>query len=247
MLPTAASPDFTVFPAIDLMGGQVVRLHQGDPSQKTVYSDDPAATARRWLEGGATWLHVVNLDAAFGEPDYANLVAIAAILEEANLFAAGVQLGGGLRTVEAVQEALGMGVRRVVVGTMAVEEPDTLLRLTAAHGPEAVAAGIDARDGVVRVRGWKQGAEIRALELAKLVTAHGVRWMVVTDIRRDGSGSGVNVAACVEITQETGARVIASGGVQGRDDIEAARQAGLAGIIAGRALYDGSLSIEECF
>lgn len=235
-----------VFPAIDLMGGRVVRLRQGDPTRQTIYSDDPGATARTWLEGGVSWLHVVNLDAAFGEDDATNRQALVSILHEAGNFSAGVQLGGGLRTPELVQHSLDLGVRRVILGTLAAEHPEVLARLVETHGVGAIAASLDAKDGLVRVRGWLEGTPLRAVDLAKKLAASGLRWLVYTDVSRDGIGRGIDLNACLELAQATGGNVIAAGGVNSPQDIQAARQAGLAGIIIGRALYEGTVSINDC-
>lgn len=141
--------DFLVFPAIDLRAGQVVRLAEGDPARQTAYSNDPAAAARRWLSEGANWLHVVNLDGAFDQPDAANRAALRAILAVAAQAGAKVQFGGGLRSLDAVRQALDLGVARVVLGTLAVEQPDLLAQAVRQWGAERVAAGLDARDGII--------------------------------------------------------------------------------------------------
>ncbi len=230
-----------VYPAIDLRGGKVVRLKQGDPSRVTAYSDHPAEMARRWLDAGTRWLHVVNLDGAFGDRDDANRLALDAILKSG----AAVQLGGGMRSLESIQQALRWGVNRVVVGTLAVEQPETVARAIELFGPERIAAAIDARDGIARIRGWKENGGISAMELAHRMRDLGLRTVIFTDVSRDGLGGGLNLAATRELSETSGLEVIASGGVHTLDDVRAVKEAGLAGVIIGRALYDGTIALEE--
>ena len=235
------SDDFTAYPALDLRQGKIVRLAQGSPQQQTVFSDDPAATARRWIEAGARWLHVVNLDGAFGEDDSLNRQALQSILSEASASQVQVQFGGGLRTEQAIHLALGLGIQRVVLGTSAVENPDLLAAMLERWGPERIVAGVDARDGTVRVRGWATTTEFEPLALAKRLQETGVRWLVYTDISRDGMSHGLNLEKTRELAQGTFLKVIASGGVRSQADIDAAREAGLAGVIVGKALYTGGV------
>ncbi len=234
---------FTIYPAIDLRRGQVVRLQQGDPKRQKQYSSDPPATARRWLECGAGWLHVVNLDGAFNEGDSLNRAALGSILQVARQFGARIQFGGGLRSREAVQEALEMGVARAVLGTAAVEQPQILVEVLERLGPEQVAAGLDARDGIVQVRGWAERTQLRALDLALQLKAAGLDWLIFTDIARDGLGTGVNLEATGALAQATGLRVIASGGVKSETDVRQCREAGLEGVIIGHALYEGKVDL----
>ncbi len=236
---------FIPFPAIDLRGGKVVRLKEGDPGRQTAYHDRPDDAARVWLDAGAGWLHVVNLDGAFGEGDKANRLAMAKILALAGEYQANVQFGGGLRSAFDVEEALGLGVARCIVGTMAVEAPEALRNLVDKYGPEKIGASLDCREGIVQVRGWKDGSTLTAIAAAQNLFEAGLRWLVYTDIARDGMQTGINLASTAALARASGMRVIASGGVKSADDILAARRAGLAGIIAGRALYEGTLSIEE--
>jgi phosphoribosylformimino-5-aminoimidazole carboxamide ribotide isomerase len=235
---------FTVYPAIDLRAGQVVRLRQGDPNRQTVYGDDPAGVARRWLDAGATWLHVVNLDGAFGDRDARNQAALAAIL-----FAvegqASVQFGGGLRSLADVEQALSLGVRRVILGTAAVESPKWVQEAIVCFGADCVAAGIDARDGRVRVRGWLHETDVDPATLGRALARLGVRTVIFTNIARDGVGRGVDAAAAQRLAQAIGLGVIAAGGVASLDDVRRAQAAGLSGVVIGRALYDGQVALEE--
>jgi phosphoribosylformimino-5-aminoimidazole carboxamide ribotide isomerase len=232
---------FTIYPALDLRGGQVVRLQEGDPARMTAYSDDPSEMARRWLDAGARWLHVINLDGAFGESKDANRSALKAILK----LGARVQFGGGLRSLDAIAYALDLGVSRVVLGTIAIEQPEVVAVALARFGAERIAVGIDARDGLVRVHGWKDNSGVSMLDLARQMRTLGLRAAIFTDISRDGLGSGLNIAATCELADVSGLDVIASGGVHTLVDIIAARNAGLSGVIIGRALYEGTIDLRE--
>lgn len=232
---------FTIYPAIDLRGGKVVRLKEGDPARMTSYSDDPAETARRWLDAGTQWLHVVNLDGAFGESDNANRAALESILN----CGARVQFGGGMRSLDAIADALRLGVSRVILGTIAVEQPEMVKDALKLFGAEQIAVGIDARDGLVRTRGWKDGSGILATDLALQMRTLGLATVIFTDIRRDGLGSGLNIPSTRELAEVSGLAVIASGGVHTLEDVLAAQDAGLAGCIIGRALYDGTVDLER--
>ena len=234
-----------IYPAIDLRGGKVVRLKEGDPARMTLYSDDAGETARRWLGMGAKWLHVVNLDGAFGEGDSANQAALLSILKAAAEFGASVQFGGGMRSLDAIQKALSLGVTRAILGTIAVEQPDVVREALSRFGAEHVAVGIDARDGLVRTRGWVDNSGIPALDLALQMRGFGLRTVIFTDVSRDGLGSGLNIPSTRELAESSRLDVIASGGVHTIDDVQAARDAGLAGCIIGRALYDGTVELEK--
>jgi len=233
--------EFTIYPAIDLRGGKVVRLAQGDPKRQTVYGDDPYETALDWQRQGAAWLHVVNLDGAFGETAAANELALAQILR----IGLKVQFGGGLRDISGIKRALDAGVTRVVIGTAAIENPMLIDVAMRKYGPEKVAVGIDSRAGKAQIRGWEDSSKLDAIELGRKMFAQGVRWCVFTDVERDGVSTGVNIPATMELARETGLRVIASGGVASLRDVEKVAQAGLTGIIIGRALYEGTFSLRE--
>lgn len=239
--------NFIVFPAIDLRAGQVVRLKEGDPQRQTSYSTEPASVARRWLAAGASWLHVVNLDGAFGETESANSIALQAILAEADRSNIPVQFGGGLRSLDAIEKALAAGVSRVILGTVIVEKPELCSEALQRWGAEQVGVSLDARDGRVQVRGWQSDTPLLAMDTACRLSEEGLRWLVFTDISRDGLQTGLNLTATVNLARASQLRVIASGGVGSLEDIQQARQANLAGVIVGRALYEGSIQPEEIF
>jgi phosphoribosylformimino-5-aminoimidazole carboxamide ribotide isomerase len=232
---------FTIYPAIDLRGGKVVRLKEGDPARMTSYNDDPASAAQRWLDAGAQWLHVVNLDGAFGESDDANRNAFTEILK----LGVRVQFGGGMRSMDAIADALRLGVSRVILGTIAIEKPEIVKDALKLFGAEQIAVGIDARDGLVRTRGWKDDSGIKATDLALHMRTLGLATVIFTDIRRDGLGSGLNIPSTRELAEVSGLDVIASGGVHTLEDVKAAKAAGLSGCIIGRALYDGTVDLEK--
>jgi len=236
-----------LYPAIDLRGGRAVRLLQGDYAAETVYSDDPVAVARSFEAAGATWIHVVDLDAArTGEA--ANLDLVAAV---ATSVACRVETGGGVRTVAAAERLIGAGVARVVVGTAAVERPQLVTEL-AARFPGRVAVGLDARGRRLAVKGWTETTGADLVDVAKRLEGEGVAALVVTEIGRDGTMSGPDLDQLGAVLEATGVDVIASGGVGTLDDVRALAglRAGpggrsLAGIIVGRAIYEGRFTVEE--
>lgn len=232
---------FIVFPAIDLRAGKVVRLAQGDPSRQTDYGDDPRVWAERWASEGADWLHVINLSGAFNEDAQANLKALESIL------AVGlkVEFGGGIRNEETVRVPLEMGVERIFLGTAAIQNPELVDRAVARYGPTRIAGDIGAQDGKVMVRGWQESTSLTMLEVGQRLRSQGVEWCVLTDVRRDGVGPGVDVTSAVELQAKTGLQVVASGGVSTLGDVRRVRGAGLAGVIIGRALYEGKLSLRS--
>ncbi|HVP28839.1 MAG TPA: 1-(5-phosphoribosyl)-5-[(5-phosphoribosylamino)methylideneamino]imidazole-4-carboxamide isomerase [Myxococcota bacterium] len=233
---------FELIPAIDLLGGRCVRLVQGDYDAATVYGDDPAAVAARFCAAGIRRLHVVDLDGAkAGRP--VNGDALRGILAAAKDVP--VQLGGGLRTLAAVEQTLGLGVGRVILGTIALRDPE-LVRESARRFPGRVAVGIDARAGRVAVEGWTETSELAAHELARRFEDVGVAAIVYTDIARDGMLSGPNLEATAELAAHVAIPVIASGGVGSLDDVRRAAALaarGVAGVIVGRALYTGALEL----
>lgn len=234
-----------LLPAIDLMGGEVVRLRQGKAAEKTVYSADPAALARRWQSEGGDILHLVDLDAAFtGQPSEQNRTALRAIVEAVTI---PCELGGGLRDEAAVRAALDLGVSRVVIGTRAAESMDFVADLVRTFGSGRVVVGIDARDGMVAVKGWTESAGRPAIDVARAAEAAGVAAIIYTDIATDGMLGGPNFAELDRLLAQLDCPVIASGGVTHASDVLAlAKRPGLAGAIIGRALYEGTLSLADC-
>jgi phosphoribosylformimino-5-aminoimidazole carboxamide ribotide isomerase len=228
-----------LFPAIDIRHGRVVRLSQGEATRQTVYGDDPVAVAEGFAALGARWIHVVDLDRAFGDGDNTAVVRRIAARVGGRVR---VQLGGGLRSVELVRAALEQGVSRAVIGTAAALDPAVVPAAIGLVGPERIAVGIDARDGLVAIRGWTERSALSAEALARRVVADGVRTLVYTDVARDGMLTGPDLEGARRL-QALGAGVIASGGVSGVGDIVAAREAGLAGVVVGRALYEGRVEL----
>ena len=235
-----------LFPAIDLKDGQCVRLFKGEMDAATVFNEDPADQARRFAAAGAEWLHLVDLNGAFaGKP--VNGDAVDAILAAVDI---PVQLGGGIRDDATIDMWLNKGVERVILGTVAVKDPDLVRRACRKH-PGRIVVGIDARDGKVAVSGWADTTEMMASDLAKAFENAGVAAIVYTDIDRDGALTGLNVESTVALAESVNIPVIASGGVAGMEDItrltEAARRSSgqIAGVIAGRAIYDGRVDLKE--
>ena len=232
-----------LYPAIDLKAGQCVRLLRGDMNEATVFNDDPADQAARFVRDGFSWLHVVDLDGAV-EGRQVNAEAVAAILAK---IAIPVQLGGGVRTFEAVEAWLEAGVSRVILGTAAVREPD-LVRLAATAFPEQVAVAVDVRDGKVAVHGWVETSDLTAVDIARRFEDAGVAALIVTDIGRDGTLEGVNVEAVGEVADAVTIPVIASGGigsVKDLTDLKARKGAPIAGAVLGRSLYSGNVKPAE--
>ena len=231
-----------VIPAIDLRGGRCVRLHHGDFGRETVFSDDPLATALRWREQGARRLHLVDLDgAATGQPG--NLAIIEDIVASLDIPA---QVGGGIRSLEAARAWLDAGVERVVLGTAAVRDPAMVQAVCREYGSGRVVAAVDARDGVVAVQGWTESGGITALELGRRMAGLGVTRLLYTDIGRDGALVGPDLANSARLARETGLAVLASGGVASLADIRGLAATGVVeGVIVGRALYTGAVSLAE--
>lgn len=230
-----------VIPAIDLKDGACVRLYQGDFERATVFSTDPAETAVRWEREGAGRIHVVDLDGTlYGA--MANMKAIRAIVEAVGI---PVQVGGGIRNVEAARGLLEAGVERVVLGTAAVEEPELVREICRRWGAERVVIAVDARDGRVAIRGWTEDTSVGATELVKEMAALGPRRFLYTDISRDGTMTSPNFGAVAALVRETGMAVIASGGVSRVEDVRRLVETGAEAVIVGRALYEGTVGLAE--
>jgi phosphoribosylformimino-5-aminoimidazole carboxamide ribotide isomerase len=243
-----------IFPAIDLRQGRCVRLRQGRAEDETVYDDDPAAVARRWVAQGAQWLHVVNLDGAFGEVDTThqasglpiNLQRLAEIREAVP--ETPIQFGGGGRSLADVEMVLGLGATRVILGTVAARNPALVAKAVRRFGGERIVVGIDVRNGQVATHGWRQTSNVEVKALGRAMRLAGAIRAVYTDIARDGMLTGVNVKATVVLARFTGLRVIASGGVASLADVTRLKaKAGrdVEGVIIGQALYTGAVSLPE--
>lgn len=229
-----------LLPAIDLMGGQVVRLRQGKASEKTVYSNDPAAFAKKWADEGGDFLHIVDLDAAFTGISQ-NLEAVRAITATAGI---PCELGGGMRNEEAIARAFDAGVARVVIGTRAAESVDFVAAMAAKFGGERIAVGIDARNGEVSVKGWTEGSGVKAIDLALQVEAAGAGTIIYTDIATDGMLTGPNFDEMERLLGRLKCQLIASGGVSCAEDVlRLNRMKGLYGTIMGKALYDERIDL----
>ena len=224
-----------LYPSIDLRGGRVVRLRQGDFAQETVYGDDPVVVAKSYADAGVSWVHVVDLDAA--ERDGSNRDLVVAV---ANAVAARVQAGGGVRDASLLEE----GLARVVIGSAAVDEPALVERLAREH-PGRVAVGLDHRDGELLTRGWLDFSGARVESLIERLSFPGVGAFVITDIARDGVLEGPDLAGYRSHVARTSVPVIASGGVGSLDDLRALGDTGVAGVIVGKALYEGRFTIDE--
>jgi phosphoribosylformimino-5-aminoimidazole carboxamide ribotide isomerase len=232
-----------IIPAVDIKDGRCVRLYQGEMEQQTVYFETPLDAAMHWVEQGAELLHIVDLNGAIeGCP-----VHTGEVMTICRRLQVPVEVGGGLRTVEAVEQVLALGVARVVLGTKACEDP-TFLRLVCKNFPGQIVAGIDARGGKVAIKGWTEGTSVDAVELAKRCEADGVSRIIYTDISRDGTSAGVNLEETARVARAVNIPVIASGGVATLEDLRRLREIekeGVEGVIVGRALYSGSFTLAE--
>ena len=232
-----------VFPAIDLKNGECVRLIKGDFSKKTVYNNSPEEVAYQWEMQGAEFLHIVDLDGALaGEPR--NLAVIKNIL---NCVHIPLELGGGIRSIATIEKVLGYGVSRVILGSIAVQNKNMVIEACKVYG-EKILVGIDAKDGIAAIDGWGVSSNVSAIELAKRLADVGAKTIIYTDISRDGTLTGVNIAETVKLAEESGVHIIASGGVSSLDDIKKLKEQeskGIIGVIIGKALYEGALSLNE--
>lgn len=232
-----------LLPAIDILGGKAVRLAKGDYNAVTVYNDDPVAQARSFQEQGATWIHVVDLDGArSGVPE--NIAIVERIVRETSL---NIEIGGGVRSLETLKRLIDAGAARVVLGTALVNDPELALKAVEAVGGDKLTAGIDAKGGEVAVSGWIEGSGVAATDLARAMGEAGFRHVVYTDIARDGMQTGLDVSAYAAMAEAFGHPVIASGGVSCVADIEALAPvaASIEGVITGRAVYEGTLSVPD--
>ncbi|MFC1978489.1 1-(5-phosphoribosyl)-5-[(5-phosphoribosylamino)methylideneamino]imidazole-4-carboxamide isomerase [Chloroflexota bacterium] len=231
---------FEIIPAIDLRGGKCVRLYQGDYDRETIFSEDPVAMAKHWQSLGATRLHVVDLDGAKAG-QLMNIIVIKGIVQSLII---PVELGGGIRDINTVEQLLKLGVQRVILGTVAVENPD-LVQEACAKYDKGIVIGIDADDGYVKTRGWEEKSSITAIDLARQMEALGAKRFIYTDISRDGTLTEPNFESTVELNESINSPVIASGGVASVEHLEKLDQLGIEGAITGQALYTGKLDLKD--
>lgn len=230
-----------LYPAIDLRGGRVVRLREGDPSRQIEFSDSPIETARAWIDQGAQWLHMVNLDGAFAQAN-ANLN----VLEAVAALGIPIQFGGGLRSEADIEQAINAGAARVVLGTVALEQPEIVASALVRYGADRVCVALDSKDGRVATHGWQVASDRTPEAVGRAMAARGVRHALFTDIKRDGGLQGVNLEATVALARATGLHVIASGGVSTVEEIRALAQSRLvAGAVIGMALYERRLTLRD--
>ena len=243
MQSTTRMTGMLAIPAIDLLEGRAVRLSEGDPARATVYAADPRAKLREFIQAGATRIHVVDLDGAFaGRPVQTELVR--ALVEDAHALGAEVEVGGGLRDRAAVEAALATGADYAVIGTLAVREPDVARTLCHAH-PGRIIVAIDARDGMVAIAGWQETSRVPAAALARTAASWGAAALLYTDVARDGLQVGAAVESTAALQRGVEIPVIASGGVGSLADLDALRREHIHAVILGRALYEGSFTLEE--
>ena len=229
-----------LYPAIDIRGGRCVRLIEGDFNRETAYESDPSSAARRWVEAGAEWLHIVDLDGAVeGRP--INREAVTRIRASVDV---PIQLGGGLRELTDLEAAFDSGIDRVILGTVALRDPELVISAVARWG-DRIAVALDARDGRLATDGWLGQTNTSAVEVAQRLAERRVRHFIYTDVRRDGTLSGPNLQTLGELVEKLDADIIASGGIASLDDIKAVAAAGATGAIVGRALYDGRVDLAE--
>lgn len=232
-----------IFPAIDIRGGKCVRLLKGDFAKETVFSDKPEEMAKKWQAQGAEFLHLVDLDGALAGKSQ-NLATVEKILAAVDI---PVELGGGIRTMENIDDVLALGVRRVILGSVAVRDPELVREACAKYG-DRIVVGIDAKDGIVAVDGWGVSGDVEATALAREMKKAGVKTIIYTDISRDGTLSGVNVEATAKLARESGVAIVASGGVKSIADIEALKpyeKDGIEGVIVGKSIYMGTLDLAK--
>ena len=236
--------EFTIYPAIDLHAGQVVRLRQGNRHQMVKYSSDPKLAAKEWIRQGATWLHVINLDGAFGIESQSNIHALKSIIALSN-GSASLQFGGGLRDLASIDHIFSLGVSRVILGTVAIENPDLMRYALRTFGSHRIMLGVDAENGFVKISGWEEKTQISPHDLINEFLHDGLETIIYTNIKRDGMGTGVDIDGSKQIIEDTGLNVIASGGVAHLQDIKDVKKAGLDGVIIGKALYEGNVNLAE--
>jgi phosphoribosylformimino-5-aminoimidazole carboxamide ribotide isomerase len=236
--------EFNVIPAIDLRFGKVVRLIQGKANYQTVFGNDPINTSQEWIEQGAQWLHVVNLNGAFGEDTSENEAAIKKIITTSKNKVK-IQLGGGIRNINQIKTALNLGISRVVLGTAVIEDPTFGVEAIDKFGGDKIAFGLDAVGEELMSRGWQARSGLRTTVLAEILAKAGAQTLIYTNIQKDGMQTGVDLKNAKQLADHTGLSVLASGGTATLEDVAKVREAELAGVIIGRALYEGKFTLKE--
>ena len=230
-----------LYPAIDIINGQAVRLMQGDYKKETVYDKDPVQVAKQWEDAGADYIHVVDLDGA-QDGTWKNRETISNIVKSVKI---PVQTGGGIRSLQDIEERLSVGIARVILGTVAIKNPALVSEAVNKFGHEAIVVGIDAKDGMVAIHGWEQVSDMSALDLCLKVKAMGITTIIYTDIAKDGMMLGPNIEQTRQLIQETGMNIIASGGVSNYEDLEKVSQIQAEGVIIGKALYTKAIDLKK--
>lgn len=230
-----------IYPAVDIKNGKCVRLKQGNFDDVTVYEQDPVKAAKKWIEQGASYLHIVDLDGA-KQGDSQNEQIIANIVKLSNV---SVQTGGGVRSLEDIERKLSKGVARVILGTVAIKQPEIVEQAVQKFGADKIVVGIDAKNGNVAVAGWEEVSDVSALELCFKMKQYGVKTIIYTDIAKDGMMSGVNIDSTKELVQKTGMDIIASGGISNMQDLQNVQDIKAQGVIVGKALYQGTVKLDE--
>lgn len=230
-----------IYPAVDIKNGKCVRLKQGNFDDVTVYEQDPVKAAKKWIEQGASYLHIVDLDGA-KQGDSQNEQIIANIVKLSNV---PVQTGGGVRSLEDIERKLSKGVARVILGTVAIKQPEIVEQAVQKFGADKIVVGIDAKNGNVAVAGWEEVSDVSALELCLKMKQYGVKTIIYTDIAKDGMMSGVNIDSTKELVQKTGMDIIASGGISNMQDLQNVQDIKAQGVIVGKALYQGTVKLDE--
>ncbi|MBL7161015.1 MAG: 1-(5-phosphoribosyl)-5-[(5-phosphoribosylamino)methylideneamino]imidazole-4-carboxamide isomerase [Anaerolineales bacterium] len=236
--------EFTIYPAIDLRAGEVVRLKQGRAEEQSTYSNQPGNIAQLWQDAGAQWLHVINLDGAFGENTTKNQAALRSILEVCAGYPK-VQFGGGMRDMDSIEQALALGIARVILGTAAIQSPGFARSAIEEFGAGRIAFALDAANGELMTRGWQEKSGVNLLAFAQSLADSGAATLIYTDIQKDGMETGVDWEIAAQLALKTGLETIASGGVAALEDVENTKAAGLDGVIIGRALYEKNFTLEE--
>jgi len=240
---------FYIYPAIDLRKGKVVRLTQGDPGKQITFDHRPENIAQRWIEAGTEWLHIINLDGSFGEEGNQNLRALNRIIEAIKISGRNVQIqfGGGLRTLKQIDRVINAGVRRVILGSAAINSPNLVSEAVCIFGSDNVCIALDTRNQQVYFHGWTEAAQISPIDFGKKIKNAGVKICIYTNIEKDGMQTGIDIEGTKIFADRTGLQVIASGGFSGIEEIQAIRNAGLQGVIIGKALYEGTIQLEDTF